>query len=349
VNESWINKDEKNIRDDIVSIAKEETGLTNFKNTGVLRGFIEVMARVVLFIYRTAINSIYDNATLDGAKGIFLSFWGLMLGVVRKKESKTEGVLTAAAHGDGSVAAGTWAEISGTELRYKVKEKVSFTEGETFSIPVAAEFPGQSYNVTPGAPVRLTRLVQGLDTVTVGEDWITLPGQDEETDEPYRERIKTRWRSQTLGDTKDVYRYYAEEINGVKAAHIVRAPRGPGSTDVIIAAVGGVPNQELLEAVEANLYDHELMAFDLRVKAPVIRDIEIVIEYSGNASEGEVRVIADEYVRNLGIGGRFRIGRLYDLYESLDQKTLEILSPGRDVQPEENEIIEAAIAVTKAA
>jgi hypothetical protein len=37
---TWINKNEKEIRDDIVAIAKEETKLTNFKSTGVLRSFV---------------------------------------------------------------------------------------------------------------------------------------------------------------------------------------------------------------------------------------------------------------------------------------------------------------------
>ena len=78
--ESWIDADDKTIRDDIVSIAKEKTGLTNFKSTGVLRGIIEALAACVIFIYKTAINPIYRNATLDGAAGLFLTLWGLLLG-----------------------------------------------------------------------------------------------------------------------------------------------------------------------------------------------------------------------------------------------------------------------------
>ena len=81
--ESWIDTDDKTIRDDIVSIAKENTKLTNFKSTGVLRGFIEVITACVVFIYKSAINLIYKNATLDGATGFFLTCWGLLL-VFRK-------------------------------------------------------------------------------------------------------------------------------------------------------------------------------------------------------------------------------------------------------------------------
>jgi hypothetical protein len=346
--ESWIDKNEKEIREDIVAIAKEETGLSNFKSTGPLRGFLEVIIRVVLFIYQTAINQIYKNATLKGATGIFLSFWGLLLGVVRKQESKAAGVFTGTAYGDGSVAAGTWAVVTGTEIRFKVASDVSFEEGAAFAIPVTAEHPGLLYNIGAGTPVRLTRVVSGLDAVAVGEGWITAPGQDTEDDGSYRARIESRWKSQTLGDTKEVYKFYAEAVGGVRAAHIIRTPRGPGSTDVVIAAVNGVPEQELLDAVETALHDHELMAFDVQVKAPEVEEVSIEIEYTGAASVGEVTLVAEIYVYNLGIGGRFKINDLYDLYKPLKLSTVEIISPDRDVQPDERTIIEASITVTRA-
>jgi hypothetical protein len=349
VSESWIDKDEKTIRNDILSIAKEETGITNFKSVGVLRGFIEVLARVVLFIYRTAINPIYSNASLDGATGFFLSLWGLMLGVVRKKESKATGEFTGTAYGEGSVTAGTWAVIEGTDVRYKVTEKVPFQSGQTFSIPVIAEYPGSAYNISPETPIRLTRVITGLDTVSVGEDWIAAPGQDEEKDNPYRDRIKSRWQGQILGDTKEVYKYYAEAVDGVRVAKIIRTPRGPGSTDVIIAAVNGVPNSELLSAVEQNLYGHELLGFDVQVKPPTVQHISVQIEYSGDADQGAVMLIAETYVNSLGIGGRFTIRDLYDLCKPLQQESLEILSPDRDVQAGPMSIITAAISVTKVA
>ena len=340
---SWINKNENEIRNDIVSIAKQETGLTNFKSTGVLRGFIEVIARVVLFIYRSAINPIYSNATLDDATGFFLSLWGIMLGVVRKQAEKTAGFFTGAAYGEGSIAAGTWAVVEGTELRFKVRENVNFQANTDFAIPVIAEHTGLAYNIGSGTAIRLTRIVNGLDMVKVGEDWIATLGQDVEEDDPYRVRIKSRWKGQVLGDTKEVYRFYAEEVNGVRAAHIVRAPRGPGSTDVIVAAVNGQPDSELLQAVRDNLHDHELMAFDVEVKAPGISRIDLRIEYTGDISEGDVILVAESYVYNLGIGQRFKITDLYELYRPLNLKTVEIVSPDRDVQPEEDAIINAVI------
>lgn len=348
--ESWIDKDDKTIRDDIVSNAKENTKLSNFKSTGVLRGFLEVLAACVSFIYRTAINPIYKNATLDGATGFFLTCWGLKLGVARKQDNKTTGIFTGHPHGNGNIPEGTWIKVEGTELRYKVTEKIQFEAGIDYFIPVIAEFPGGSYNIGSQMPLRITRVIDGMDltAVTAGEDWIKTLGENIEEDDPYRERIKNRWRSQILGDPKETYRFYAEEVPGVRSAKIIRAPRGPGSTDVIIASVVGPPNEELIQEVKKNLHSHELMAFDVQVKAPDIKNIEIEIEFSGDADEADISLIAETYVYNLGIGGRFRKNALTCLYHNLKLSTLEIISPERDVQPDENaEIIVAAILVRK--
>ena len=346
--ESWIDKDDKTIRDDIVVIAKEKTGLTNFKSTGVLRGFIEVIAACVFFIYKTAINPIYENATLDGAADIFLSFWGLALGVVRKQNNKAAGNFTGHSYGEGSIPEGAWIVVEGTELRYKVTKKITFSAKQTFQVPVIAEFAGSDYNIGQDMPVRITRVVPGLDSVSVGEGWIKTLGENTEEDAAYRERIKNRWRSQTLGDTKETYRYYAETVAGVRSAKIIRTPRGPGSTDVIIASVTGLPTPELISAVEAALHDHELMGFDVQVKAPDVTSVLVRIEYSGDADEADAALIAENYVHELGIGGRFTIRELYALLEPLSLATVEIISPERDVQAGEANIIIAAIQAVKA-
>jgi uncharacterized phage protein gp47/JayE len=346
--ESWIDTDDKTIRDDIVAIAKEKTGLTNFKSTGVLRGFIEVLVSVVFFIYKTAINPIYRNATLDGATGVFLSFWGLLLGVARKQDNKAGGNFTGHSYGEGSIPSGAWIVIKGTELRYKVTEKITFQADTHFQIPAIAEFAGSDYNIGADMPARITRVIPGLDSVSVGAGWQKQLGENTESDDSYRERIKNRWWSQILGNTKETYRYYAEAVAGVRSVKIIRTPRGPGSTDVIIASVTGLPTPELLAAVEAALYDHELMGFDVRVKAPDVVSVNVNIEYAGDADEADVALVAQGYAHGLGIGGRFSIRDLYALYEPLGLSTLEIISPERDVQADGASVIMATINVSKA-
>jgi hypothetical protein len=132
-------------------------------------------------------------------------------------------------------------------------------------------------------------------------------------------------------------------VDGVRAAQIIRTPRGPGSTDVVIASVIGLPNAELIESVKRNLHSHELMSFDVLVCAPETEDLVIEIEYNGKASEAEVKRIAEQYVYRLGIGGRFAERELYKLLEPLGLDTVEIISPGRDVQPSGRAVIVADI------
>jgi hypothetical protein len=135
-------------------------------------------------------------------------------------------------------------------------------------------------------------------------------------------------------------------VPGVRSARIIRTPRGPGSTDGIIASVTGLPTPELLANVETALYDHELMGFDMRVKATSAANITVVIEFSGEADEADVALIAEADVHDLGTGGRFALKDLYALYEPLGLTAIEIIFPVRDVQAGESSIIIATINVS---
>jgi uncharacterized phage protein gp47/JayE len=237
--------------------------------------------------------------------------------------------------------------VPGTGLRYKVKEKVIFAENSAFEIPVEAEFPGLPYNISPGTAIKINRVINGLESVSVGEGWIESPGQETEDDNLYRARIESRWKSQILGNIKEVYKFYAETVDGVRAAYIVRAPRGPGSTDVVIASVIGLPNEELIHKVEEALYQHELMSFDVQVCVPVVEEVDVEIEYSGDVSENAIALVVEKYVYELGVGGRFAIKDLYDQFKIMKLPTIEILSPPRDVQTDGRTIIVANIRVAK--
>jgi hypothetical protein len=116
---------------------------------------------------------------------------------------------------------------------------------------------------------------------------------------------------------------------------------------VIVAAVNGAPDRALLEAVSRNLYGHELMAFDVRVKPPDILPVDIEIEYTGEAGETGIRLVAGQYVYGLTIGGRFAVRDLYAAFAGLNLTTIEILSPDRDTRAEALYVVAGTITVTK--
>lgn len=140
--------------------------------------------------------------------------------------------------------------MEGTALRFKGSKKVSFTSDSTVKIPVIAEFTGAAYNIGASMPLRITRVIRGLDKPEVKDGWQKTLGEDSKSDSSYRARIKDRWRSQILGDPKAVYKFYAQQVSGVREVKIIRAPRGAGSTDVIISSVTGLPSEELIENVK---------------------------------------------------------------------------------------------------
>jgi hypothetical protein len=112
--------------------------------------------------------------------------------------------------------------------------------------------------------------------------------------------------------------------------------------------VTGLPGAALLEAVGQALYDHELMGFDVQVRAPEVTGISVVIEFTGDADEADVALAAQNYVHGLGIGGRFAVRELYALLAPLNLATVEIISPERDVQADGAAIITATITAAKA-
>jgi uncharacterized phage protein gp47/JayE len=115
-----------------------------------------------------------------------------MLGVARKQEGKTIGAFRYTSYGNGSIPAGIWVVVEGTDLMYKVTADTAFTADSTFLLPIIAEHPSSMYNIGSETPIILTRMVLGLDTSNVGENWIETTGQEAEADDPYRQRMKDR-------------------------------------------------------------------------------------------------------------------------------------------------------------
>ena len=346
--DSWIDKTEDEIRDEVIAWGKEETGLTNLKSVGVLRGFLEALVKTTISAYNGYINPIYKQANLDSATGLWLSLWGLLVGVVRKKATKVSGRLGGVAYDDGKLLKGTWIVTEGTALRFKVTEDTPFYAGD-FTFPVEAELEGSVYNLLPGAPIRATRVVQGLESVTVLADWNTTLGTDDELDDAYRSRIKDKWRSIGEGNPPSKYEYVAAGVSGVISAKVIRTPRGYGSMDVLVTSVEGLPSATLLQDVWTALDAYALVCRDLLVRAPAAVPCDVVIEYRGSVAREAVEMAVRQYILSLGIAGKLEVRKFYtDPWEAFDFDSLEIIAPSRDIQAGENQlIIPGIVTVTK--
>ncbi len=346
MDDAFLKKTEKEIRKEVFEIATSETGISNFKSTGVLRGLLETFTRVMGQLYLKFLSPIYRQTSLMTAEGEWLSQWGLLLGVARKLATKTRGNVSLTASDDGQIDAGTWITVAGVELRFKVLETTAFSSGEIKAVPVEAEFAGSEYNVSDDKGV-LAKIVQGVKEISFGADWITEPGTDDEKDTPYRERVTNRWIALGVGNPPASFEYHALTVDGVASVKIIRTPRGYGTADVIVVASNGMPTQALLDAVYKALEDHALICNDLQVKAPAEHPVSVKIEFSGTSTANEVQEKVLQYIYALGIGGRMEIRGIYSVLEDLKLDKVEVLEPARDVQAEADAIVVAAVEVIK--
>lgn len=342
---SMLDRSDDDIRKEVLEIASEETGIRNFKSTGILRSMWEVLTRVVGQIYRKFLTPIYHETNIDTADGSWLDQWGLLLGVIRKRATKTEGVVKLTAYQPGMLEAGLWIVFTGTDYRFRVAEGIEFSAGQN-DVKVVAEFEGSDYNVAAGTG-ELTKVVAGTGSIEFPEDWITELGTDTESDDDFRLRIKERWSAEGQGNPPSAYIYTAMSVPGVAAVKVIRTPRGYGTVDVIIVAENGLPSEDLLEEVYEAIEGEGLICNDLKVKAPGEKKASISIEYRGDIPEETIEEAARQYVYSLGIGGRLEIRGIYEVLEQFELETVEVLSPDRDVQPEENEMVIATVSATK--
>lgn len=329
---TFLEKTEDEIKKEIYKIAQEETGIRNYKSIGVLRGFIEVIVKVIFTLYSNALNNIYNRADLDRAIGFWLSLWGLLLGVNRKQAKRTTGILTIKAYSTGTLEKGTYVRVDGTTLRFKVKETVQFLTG-TFSAKIEAEFSGRLYNIPSGTPLSFKKVVYGIEETNLGTDWIIVQGDEEEKDKPYRTRIKAKWLSIGDGNPPKKFELIASSVEGVKETKIIRTPRGQGTTDLYISSVSGEKLDSIKIAVEEAIDSVGLVCRDLLVKWPTDLKRNYHIQFSGSYTKEEIAASLRNYILSIPMGGILEERKIYTHLESLYPyiNRLEVIEPARDI------------------
>lgn len=109
---------------------------------------------------------------------------------------------------------------------------------------------GARYNVPQGQITRSLTYLDGVDTITNGEGWISREGSDTETDESLRLRGLRSWSELARVAIHDTYVNVCEEVNGVLYVTVDdQHPRGQGTIDVIVTSEAGSATEALLEAV----------------------------------------------------------------------------------------------------
>jgi uncharacterized phage protein gp47/JayE len=260
-------------------------------NKGIVRGMIELWCWGLYQLYQF-LAMVLGQAFASSATGLWLDLHCFQVGITRKSATKAAGIVyftRAASVGNVPIAAGrvvkTKPDGAGKVWRFVTTEDVVLADGALeVAVTVESEEFGQGANVTPGQISEIVTTIPGIDAVENRAGWLTGEGADAELDEPLRQRYFLAWQGLS-GCTKHAYQAWALAVTGVVSAKILdQHPRGQGTVDVVVMGTAGIPTQQLLDAVTANIlgtgHDDEKQPIndDVQIKGPTAVGIDIQAE-----------------------------------------------------------------------
>ncbi len=237
-------------------------------------------------------------------------------GLIRKEGTKTKGEVTFTGNEGTSIPAGT---ICGTAngLYFVTLETGVIGADGTAIVSVEAEDIGDLYNVLAGQINALPVAIYGITAVTNTENFIG--GAERETDEALIERILLKKRTPTTSGNVYHYIEWTMEVNGVGNVRVFPLDNGNGTVSVMpITSSGRAPDQDILDAVYANIEEKRPIGATVSVYAPteILIETEAVIEISASTT---MAAVTEAYRKKLEayIKGNVFLLQLVDYYRCL--------------------------------
>ena len=205
-------------------------------------------------------------------------------------------------------------------------------------LAVKATGTGGAYNLAPGYYRILPVAVDGISHVASEENWLTVPGADEESDDELRERCRTQFNLVGNYHTDAVYRSMIAGVAGLSIDRIFfehDAPRGPGTANAYLLLDSGVASDPFIDAVNdyINTQGHHGHGDDMQCFAmPETRHDLSVTVWVKNLSnlEKEQRDSLQAGVENL-IRSAFRENTDYDVKKTWPYSRFSFSQLGREI------------------
>jgi len=337
-------KTENEIREEIFQeVRKQLPQITHFNEGGVLRGFIEIVARFIKVIY-DLLNVVFDNAFVQTASGVWLDMKCVEVNIYRFEARKTRGKVVFerdSTEGNVNIPKGTLISSrtmsDGKKYNFFTTDSFVLLEGQPSAmVEVEAELAGTAYNLPPYTITEIISPLPGIDRIYNLPDWIVQPGLDEESDESMRQRYKLAWQSVPCA-TLSAYESWARSVPGVNQVAIIPVGRGGGTVDVVITSVSGEASDEILVSVKQVIDDRKPFGVDVYVyrPEPVIIDISLSLVLFSYADESLVIQNIQEKVYNyfnaMAIGKDFVLSEFITFIRQKETKDIKILSPQTNV------------------
>lgn len=247
------------VLDALESLASSGSKVTSMVVGGVWRTLTEIALEGLAELH-VLFGVAWRRSFLKYATGGFLDLKADELGKTRAPATKARHTVVMtreSSSGNVTIAAGkivgTEVSSEGDQLRFRVVSTVVSLDGNaTADVEVEAEFAGSRYNVGTGYITVLVTPISGIASVTNAGDSIVSEGTDEETDPLLKERCYGAWPALSRGAVAEAYAAWAREVDGVAYVAVDdQHPRGPGTVDIIVATLDGVPSGALVAEVQA--------------------------------------------------------------------------------------------------
>lgn len=225
----------------------EDSG-SEINNDSLFGAFYKALAVLittpVLFLVGFVAKNILPNLFISLAVGEFLDLLADGLGLVRKPKTFATGVVTFTRSDVGTATTINedtiikTATLNGTIYQLITTEQKSFIGTDDYlNVAVIALQIGAGSNLGAGYYSILEESIANIVAVENGEEWLSVPGTEVETDDELRQRLQNQFGTASSFHTDAVYRSMIAEFPGVDSNQVWfehTAPRGPGSADAYV-------------------------------------------------------------------------------------------------------------------
>ncbi|ECI7176973.1 baseplate J/gp47 family protein [Salmonella enterica] len=251
---------EAEVRDRFNAIAAEEGIITNTSRMSPFwRLITTIVTAPVMWLKDVLVFTVLANMFVATANGSMLRLLAWAVNVTAKPASAAQGVIRFFKEDTKAVVTvktGTVIQterINGRVYELATTADVVIPSGTASALlPVKATGTGGAYNLAPGYYRILPVAVDGISHVASEENWLTVPGADEESDDELRERCRNQFNLVGNYHTDAVYRSMIAGVAGLSIDRIFfehEAPRGPGTANAYLLLDSGVTSAPFVNAV----------------------------------------------------------------------------------------------------
>ena len=261
---------------------------STINNDSVYSPFYKIISALVtqptLWLINFIAVNVLPNVYLKYATGIFLELLADAVNLIRKPAVATVGVITFT-RTDVGVATPILvdtiiqtASLNGKIYQLKVTEETNFVAAEaTVDVPVLAVIDPlidtdgcADFNLATGYYSVLPVPIGNIADVTNGENWLTTPGADIESDDDLKDRVRNQFGTASDFHTDSVYKSIIASFPGVAIDAIWfehNAPRGAGTANAYVLFDFTSPVAQYLTDINAYITDdgHHGHGDDLQV------------------------------------------------------------------------------------